>query len=82
MMGGHRTEQPSAMSAFPERKHSGNPAIEALRVPPSSIEAEQAVLGGLMLSPDSWQIWSSSRLRTQPAEHVAPAGTRYGWTIG
>jgi replicative DNA helicase len=28
--------------------------IEALRVPPSSIEAEQAVLGGLMLTPEAW----------------------------
>ena len=28
--------------------------IEALRVPPHSIEAEQAVLGGLMLAPESW----------------------------
>ncbi|HEX7768457.1 MAG TPA: DnaB-like helicase C-terminal domain-containing protein, partial [Dokdonella sp.] len=29
-------------------------SIEALRVPPHSIEAEQAVLGGLMLAPESW----------------------------
>ena len=35
-----------------ERKSSAT--IEALRVPPHSIEAEQAVLGGLMLAPDSW----------------------------
>ncbi|GAB3093338.1 replicative DNA helicase [Lysobacter terrae] len=28
--------------------------IEQLRVPPQSIEAEQAVLGGLMLAPDAW----------------------------
>ncbi len=28
--------------------------IDQLRVPPQSIEAEQAVLGGLMLAPDSW----------------------------
>lgn len=27
---------------------------EALKIPPHSIEAEQAVLGGLMLSPESW----------------------------
>ena len=41
------------MSALTERK---NPAsnVEALRVPPHSIEAEQAVLGGLMLAPESW----------------------------
>jgi replicative DNA helicase len=36
-----------------ERKPAVN--IETLRVPPHSIEAEQAVLGGLMLSPDSWE---------------------------
>jgi replicative DNA helicase len=40
------------MSFVPERK-TGNSAIDALRVPPHSIDAEQAVLGGLMLSPDS-----------------------------
>jgi replicative DNA helicase len=34
-----------------ERKPPSN--IDALRVPPSSVDAEQAVLGGLMLSPDS-----------------------------
>ena len=28
--------------------------IEALRVPPHSLEAEQAVLGGLMLSGEAW----------------------------
>lgn len=28
--------------------------IEALRVPPHSVEAEQAVLGGLMLAPEAW----------------------------
>lgn len=41
------------MSAFPERKASTS-SIDLLRVPPHSIEAEQAVLGGLMLSPESW----------------------------
>ncbi|MBX3689072.1 replicative DNA helicase [Dokdonella sp.] len=29
--------------------------VEALRVPPHSIEAEQAVLGGLMLAPEAWE---------------------------
>ena len=28
--------------------------IDALRIPPNSIEAEQAVLGGLMLSTEAW----------------------------
>jgi replicative DNA helicase len=48
------------MSFNPERGERGErrrrrepSAIDALRVPPHSIEAEQAVLGGLMLSPDS-----------------------------
>ena len=40
------------MAVQTERKNVSN--IEALRVPPHSIEAEQAVLGGLMLAPESW----------------------------
>ncbi|HET8763984.1 MAG TPA: replicative DNA helicase [Rhodanobacter sp.] len=39
------------MSFVPERKPSS--PVEALRVPPHSIDAEQAVLGGLMLAPDA-----------------------------
>ena len=35
------------VSPFPNRKDA---AAEALRVPPHSLEAEQAVLGGLMLT--------------------------------
>ena len=35
-----------------ERRYSDN--VESLRVPPHSIEAEQAVLGGLMLSGQAW----------------------------
>ncbi len=41
------------MSALSERKTSAS-SVDVLRVPPHSIEAEQAVLGGLMLSPESW----------------------------
>ncbi len=37
---------------FPARS-SADAKIEALRIPPQSIEAEQAVLGGLMLAPES-----------------------------
>ncbi len=33
---------------------SSHRKIDSLRVPPHSIEAEQAVLGGLMLVPESW----------------------------
>jgi len=40
------------MPALNERRNA--PGIESLRVPPHSIEAEQAVLGGLMLSAESW----------------------------
>jgi len=42
------------MSAvFPEPK-SGPPRVDVLRVPPHSIEAEQSVLGGLMLVGEAW----------------------------
>jgi replicative DNA helicase len=40
------------MSARPESFRSDS-KIDALRVPPQSVDAEQAVLGGLMLAPDS-----------------------------
>ena len=40
------------MSASAERKTTQR--VDALRVPPHSIDAEQAVLGGLMLSPEAW----------------------------
>jgi len=36
-----------------ERKSGSLSGIDALRVPPHSIDAEQAVLGGLMLAPDA-----------------------------
>lgn len=41
------------MSFVPERKSGHASAVEALRVPPHSIDAEQAVLGGLMLAPEA-----------------------------
>ncbi|OHE80971.1 MAG: replicative DNA helicase [Lysobacterales bacterium GWF1_69_6] len=40
------------MSARPESQRT-EARIDALRVPPQSVEAEQAVIGGLMLAPDS-----------------------------
>jgi replicative DNA helicase len=49
-------------AAFYERKSVPN--IEALRVPPHSIEAEQAVLGGLMIAPEAWE-----RVADRIAEH-------------
>ena len=39
------------VTPFPSRKDA---AAEALRVPPHSLEAEQAVLGGLMLDNSTW----------------------------
>src|SRR6185436_12797977 len=38
---------------FP-RPAPGDSQIESLRLPPHSVEAEQAVLGGLLLSNPSW----------------------------
>jgi replicative DNA helicase len=40
------------MAALPDRKTVQR--LDALRVPPHSLDAEQAVLGGLMLSPEAW----------------------------
>jgi replicative DNA helicase len=42
------------MAAFSDRIPSNNPRIESLRVPPHSVDAEQAVLGGLMLAREAW----------------------------
>ncbi|MEJ5207607.1 replicative DNA helicase [Denitratimonas sp. CY0512] len=44
----------AAVFPRPERSERPDPRVDALRVPPSSIEAEQAVLGGLMLSSEAW----------------------------
>ena len=40
---------PSMVTRFIPREPRPEPRLDALRVPPQSIEAEQAVLGGLML---------------------------------
>ena len=42
----------SARTGFRQDPHDAR--IEQLRVPPHSIEAEQAVLGGLMLAPEAY----------------------------
>jgi replicative DNA helicase len=39
-------------AVLPERKPAAR--VDTLRVPPHSIEAEQSVLGGLMLVPEAW----------------------------
>src|SRR3954471_8150779 len=36
------------------RSAPGDASIESLRLPPHSVEAEQAVLGGLLLSNSAW----------------------------
>ena len=39
---------------FPPQARGGDAQIESLRLPPHSVEAEQSVLGGLLLSNPSW----------------------------
>ena len=39
---------------YPGRSHAADRSVESLRVPPNSLEAEQSVLGGLMLDNDAW----------------------------
>ena len=55
---GDKTYMPSAPAGsdrFPRSgKVPGDAQIESLRLPPHSVEAEQAVLGGLLLSNPSW----------------------------
>ena len=46
------TENNNYMSARPDSFRT-DAKIDALRVPPQSVEAEQAVIGGLMLAPES-----------------------------
>src|SRR6187455_1264207 len=41
------------MPARPEAAFRSDSKIDQLRVPPQSVEAEQAVIGGLMLAPES-----------------------------
>jgi replicative DNA helicase len=41
-------------AVFPKPRPERDPRVDALRVPPHSVEAEQAVLGGLMLNERAW----------------------------
>jgi hypothetical protein len=57
--------------------------MEALRAPPHSIEAEQAVLGGLMLDPralprivDVLTRTASSSATTEPCSRRSPSSQR------
>ena len=50
---------------MPETAHkNADPETKSLRLPPHSIEAEQAVLGGVFLDPESW-MKVSERLRAE-----------------
>ncbi|WP_339720820.1 replicative DNA helicase [uncultured Paraglaciecola sp.] len=40
------------VKAFPEK--NADAKVEKLKIPPHSIEAEQSVLGSMLISPDSW----------------------------
>src|SRR5690606_27099557 len=42
--------------SFGYEPHEPPRRLETARVPPNSVDAEQSVLGGLMLSPDKWDI--------------------------
>src|SRR5690606_2884739 len=43
-----------ALSQMESMNNAVDPSIEYLRVPPHSIEAEQSVLGGLLLDNSAW----------------------------
>jgi replicative DNA helicase len=45
---------PAGSERFARSAVSGDAQIESLRLPPHSVEAEQAVLGGLLLSNSAW----------------------------
>ena len=42
------------MSAVMPRQSGSDPQVEALKIPPHSIEAEQSTLGGLLLDNHAW----------------------------
>lgn len=44
----------SQQGGFQAKKKPRDIQIDALKMPPHSIEAEQSVLGGLMLDSDAW----------------------------
>ena len=45
---------PAGSDRFARSGVPGDAQIESLRLPPHSVEAEQAVLGGLLLSNSAW----------------------------
>jgi len=45
---------PSYPDSYPDSAHSTDNSTEALKLPPYSLEAEQAVLGGLMIDNGTW----------------------------
>ena len=56
------------MAASPDRKPASSRSVDALRVPPHSIDAEQAVLGGLMLDNDR-KVWRIAQ-KTSPRRSI------------
>ena len=44
----------SQQAAFKAKNKPRDIQMDALKMPPHSLEAEQSVLGGLMLDPDAW----------------------------
>ena len=46
--------EPYDIPNYPDMQSSGGSSVGHLRVPPQSLEAEQSVLGGLMLANDAW----------------------------
>ncbi|MCF1426514.1 MAG: replicative DNA helicase [Shewanella sp.] len=44
----------SSQAAFKAKNKPRDPQVEALKLPPHSLEAEQSVLGGLMLDSEAW----------------------------
>ncbi len=46
--------EPYDIPNYPDMQSSGGSSVSHLRVPPQSLEAEQSVLGGLMLANDAW----------------------------
>ncbi len=46
--------EPYDIPNYPDMQSSSGSSVSHLRVPPQSLEAEQSVLGGLMLANDAW----------------------------
>ena len=47
-------QRPRSVTLNPGMAGSGDAAVQALKVPPHSVEAEQSLLGGLLLDNTAW----------------------------